>query len=220
MSVDEYGDHGEPIFGPTPSTRADMAAITSFAKTFGNLRFGTSTQRQALTGNGVWDGLWYNETDTHDVYIYDGPLGDWRLYSRQNQAFTPTFSGGVTVGNGTRYGRYTITNFDVLDLEFTFQLGSTSDITGIPSLTLPDNLTLNTINGAWRFPLGNAIFYDASENYDLYGVATVSTNTSIRFRNFNGGDDQTTTVNNNVDALFPWATGDQISANIRARLSM
>jgi hypothetical protein len=64
-------------------------------------------------------------------------LGTWT-------SFTPTWA-GITVGNGTNTGAYSVMN-NVLFVKTKFVMGSTSVMSGFPTFTLPNSLVASTTN--------------------------------------------------------------------------
>lgn len=116
---------------------------------------------------------------------------------------TPT---NLTIGNGTITGRYNQTGKTV-DFITTITFGSTTVLTGSPTLTLP-------VTGLASFsPLG-AIGFDASGTVDYPIFARISGGTTVIFRTW------PTTAGNSLPGLsstvpVTWATGDVIVAGGR-----
>ena len=90
--------------------------------------------------------------------------------------YTPSFAGGVTVGNGTWAAGYAIVN-KILFFQGTFTLGSTSAITGSVTLTVPDSRTLFLPN---QKNLGNAYFRVGSTPSDYYGPVIQTSTTAVQ----------------------------------------
>lgn len=78
MSVSSRGSHGEPQFvssGNLPTFPADLTEVSNFARLVGNRKVGTSSERTALTGSALWNGLEFHETDTG--LSYHRQAGGW-----------------------------------------------------------------------------------------------------------------------------------------------
>ena len=76
--------------------------------------------------------------------------------------YTPTFAGGVTVGNGSWVAGFSVVN-QILFWQGTFTLGSTSAVTGSVSINTPSGVTFsasnNEILGNVRMTAGATTFY-------------------------------------------------------------
>ena len=124
--------------------------------------------------------------------------------------YTPSFAGGVTVGNGTWAAGYAIVN-KILFFQGKFTLGSTSAITGNVTLTVPDSRTLfnNTeIVGNVRMTVGSGsdVFLGTiTEN----GSTAVRVNVSDSSSTYLGSSQITATIpatwqSNNTMSITYW----------------
>jgi len=126
--------------------------------------------------------------------------------------YTPSFSAGVTVGNGTWDAAYNIVN-EILFFQGKFTLGSTSAITGSVGLTIPDSRTISAnteILGNCRLVSGSGVFY---------GAVQESTSTSLTVFVYNSSS--TYLSNSNLSATVPatWATNDTIAISYCAKIN-
>ena len=128
--------------------------------------------------------------------------------------YTPSFAGGVTVGNGTWAAGYAIVN-KILFFQGTFTLGSTSAITGSVTLTVPDSRTLFLPN---QKIVGDAYFRVGSVPYDYYGpvIQTSTTVVTINVYETSG----TYLDRRALAAAVPitWRAGDLIKISYCARI--
>lgn len=83
MAVDSYGAKNAPQFSAqgAPDDAADLTTIAAYAARVGNRVADTSAVRQQLSGNDLWPGLQFGETDTGNEYLYvvTGGTGTWVL---------------------------------------------------------------------------------------------------------------------------------------------
>jgi len=121
--------------------------------------------------------------------------------------WTPTFSTGVTVGNGTVSGTYQRIN-DLIVVQGSFELGSTSAITGDVRVDLPVDAS-----GSFELSVGTTcMLRDQSAGREYQGAALTFSGSQVRLRVL-----QRDTGNNYVFAAaisssnpMTWATGDRI----------
>lgn len=66
---------GGPLFNNTPQTVADLNGGRAFTELVGNRKIGSSTERGALTGSNVWEGLEFWDTTLKAAFIYQS--GGW-----------------------------------------------------------------------------------------------------------------------------------------------
>ena len=127
--------------------------------------------------------------------------------------YTPTFAGGVTVGNGTWVAAYAIVN-EILFWQGTFTLGSTSAITGAVTITLPDSKTFPSpdngeIIGTVRMNPAGSVFYG--------GVREAST-TTVSIFVFNASSTYLSGTGLSAGVPATWATGNQMQIGFCARI--
>jgi hypothetical protein len=121
--------------------------------------------------------------------------------------WTPTFSTGVTVGNGTASGFYQRVN-DFVIVQGNFVLGSTSAITGDVRVDVPVN-ALNT----YELAVGTKVMLDDdSFNREYQGVGYAFSSSKVRLRvlkNDTGNDCVfASAVSSSVP--FTWTTNDRL----------
>jgi hypothetical protein len=83
---------GQPLYNTSPQTRADLQKAVDFAAEIGNRKIGTASDRDALSGNKVWEGLEFYATDERKAYVRDGGL--WRPLSLLQITDSVAASGG------------------------------------------------------------------------------------------------------------------------------
>ena len=133
-------------------------------------------------------------------------------------AYTPTWNGGVTIGNGTFSSAYATVN-KLTHYYGTFTFGSTSAITAATvTISLPTT-PHSSITGL-GFPGFNSSqvnFYDTSAFLSIYGVAAINSATGARFyvNTANGTYLAIAALSSTIP--FTWATGDIIQWNMTYR---
>lgn len=119
---------------------------------------------------------------------------------------------GVTIGNGDQLVRYRI-HGTTCEVQGALLLGSTSDVTGLISTTIPDGVVMSSALGAvssgLEIPVGVAHAFDSSATNRLFGVAVMTTGSGdIYFR-------RTATAEGAwgfPDTVpFTWADGDYLA---------
>jgi len=125
--------------------------------------------------------------------------GAWTTY-------TPTLVTGMTLGNGTRVGRYCQIG-KVCFVFFSFTLGSTSAITGNPEFSLP----VTSAQSA-TYANGDSLLLDYV-TAEYYGKVYLNTTTSavVFAQSASGSYVKDAGVSSTVP--MTWATNDKITAN-------
>jgi hypothetical protein len=121
--------------------------------------------------------------------------GAWTTY-------TPTFT-NLTVGNGTLVGRYCKIG-KVCHLYIQLIFGSTTSISGTPTITLPiDSINVGFIAPLWINDIGTADYYGGAQ----FGTSTITL--------FVSNSSTTYTSNTSVSATIPmtWTTSDKLTIN-------
>lgn len=122
-------------------------------------------------------------------------------------AYTPTWSFGVVVGNGTNDFAYAQLN-DMVHVFGRFVLGSTSAVNGLPTMSLPVNRLNNQLAC-----IGTGSFQDVgSATYMCYPLSNV-VNTVLLFSldtSIAAGRE----ISPNATAPFTWTNGDIIQVNL------
>jgi hypothetical protein len=97
-----YDINDEPAFADHLTEVSDYAAST------GNRKVGTASDRGALTGLDVWDGLYFWETDTKTGYLR--VAGAWKVWTLDTGWLAlPSLSGNYNAGTNSNY-RYTVSD--------------------------------------------------------------------------------------------------------------
>ena len=130
-------------------------------------------------------------------------------------AYTPSFSGGVTIGDGVVSGAYCRVN-DFVHVYGRFTLGSTSAVTGSVVLNLPVNLHATMAIDAMLY--GTVQYRDVSAVGQYPGVASISGNTtSTAFRAQGANLTYVQQYAATTGTPFTWATGDMMTWNLYYR---
>lgn len=91
-----YDINDEPAFPD------HVTAVSDYAALVGNRKVGTKEERQALSGNNVWDGLSFFETDTGSEYVRVG--GSWTVWNSDSGWLAiPSRSGNYNSDLGASY---------------------------------------------------------------------------------------------------------------------
>ena len=132
-------------------------------------------------------------------------LGVWTSY-------TPTFSSGVTAGNGTWIAAYSVIG-KILFFQGTFTFGSTTSVSAGAILNLPSSYTLSANGdflGSFRMGLGATGYY---------GGVRESTSTTLSLFAYNSST--TYLSGTGISSTIPatWATGDTMQISYVAQLA-
>lgn len=171
--------------------------------------------------------VWFNSDDGRTyIYYNDGNTTQWVEFGNANIggsfgtyiSYTPTFPGGLTVGNGTFSSAYATVN-KLTHYYGTFIFGSTSEVTGATvSISLPTSAD-STITGVGfpGFTSSVVNFYDTSGFLSVYGFASINGATQARIYATlaSGTYVQLATLSSTIP--FTWATGDRIQWNFTYR---
>ena len=179
------------------TTKGDILVATA-ADTLA--RQGIGTNNHVLTAaSGETNGLKWSA-------INNVSLGDVGSYT----AFTPTWSSGVTVGNGTHDFAYTQVG-KIVHVVGQFNFGSTSAITGVPTMTLPVTRAAGDV-----ITIGTGNYGDAGvATFLAFPISTSTTNCQFYAPNSSGTYIYETAVSATVP--FTWGTGDRIIVNLTYR---
>jgi hypothetical protein len=132
-----------------------------------------------------------------------------------DQLYTPWLDGGnfsgVTIGNGSQKTRYRV-HGKTVQVQGALLLGSTSDVTGLLSTTLPGGVVMASplaLTMGIEIPVGVAFAFDSSATGRQFGEAVCTPGSGqIYFRKTataEGGWGSPDTV------PFTWATGDYLT---------
>lgn len=72
MAHDSLGTKNQPQYSAAgvPADAADLSEVANYSAKVGNRKIGVASTRAGLTGNDVWPGLEFYETDTDNTYRY------------------------------------------------------------------------------------------------------------------------------------------------------
>ena len=132
-------------------------------------------------------------------------------------AYTPSFGGGVTIGDGVVSGAYCKVN-DFVHLYGKFTLGSTSAVTGSVVLNLPVNVNGTMATDTMLY--GTVQFRDASAAGQYPGVASFAGNntvTAFRVQIASGTFLSQTAATTTWP--FTWVVSDQMTWNLYYRVA-
>ena len=130
-------------------------------------------------------------------------------------AYTPSFSGGVTFGNGVSTGAYCLVN-GFVHYYGIFTLGSTSAITGSIQLNLPVNI--NSAMELGSMPYGFITYFDTPANTRYPGTTTYASAASyIVLRAELASGTYVSQTATSATVPFTWGTGDVIAWNLYYR---
>jgi hypothetical protein len=98
---DSSGPKNEPQYATSgvPADAADLTELGAYAATVGNRKVGTTSQRTALSGADVWEGLDYWDTTLNVLFRYRS--GAWtQVYAGTNLIIPTTVAGGTVNAAG------------------------------------------------------------------------------------------------------------------------
>lgn len=202
-----------PYPSPTNNAITDLLQVDDavlWLEKYANLRFSTTAARDAAIPSPE-DGMmcYITGVTPRTAYYYDGALAAWKiLWMGGWAAWTPVFTSGVTVGNGTVSGFYQVQAGKTAQATFQFVLGSTSSIT---STILPQFPVPCAASYAQNWNVGSCTFFDVSAGTRQGGGAAVNSTSAGGFGNFLLAGP----VNSAAAAVpFTWAVGDMFSATV------
>ena len=183
-------------------TTLEAGATANAVVAYADLSARTAANPSPSEGDVSW------QEDTNRFDIYNGT--SW-VYAGGGDAtsFTPTWSAGFTAGNATEEWYY----FRIGDLVVVrghTVLGSTSSVTGVPTMTLP--VTRNTYSGA-ILEVGYGSLGDSGTA--TYGSVIISTGTTnALFFATNAGTSYAREASTSSSVPFTWTTSDFISGTM------
>ena len=170
--------------------------------------FATTTTRDAAfggTGEKVLaEGQYCYIESNNETQFYDGAA--WQTVLVPWTSFTPTWT-NLTIGNGTQTWAYQIVG-DMVMVEGRTVLGSTSSITGTPTMALPVNRSLTTI-----MSIGTGTLQDAgTATFQAYPISTSGTN--CLFFSLLVSGTYASEASTSATVPFTWTTNDVIGATL------
>ena len=126
-------------------------------------------------------------------------------------SYTPTWTSGITIGNGTFSSFYARVN-DFVHYYGIFFWGTTTVGSTNPVITLPISSAASF--SGYSMPLGSATYHDISAGLVYQGEAQPSTATGASFKV--GNTAGTYNVYNNVNSTVPmtWVSTDRLQWNL------
>ena len=143
--------------------------------------------------------------DTNEVLTYSGSAwvavgGSGLTYASYSPSYT-----SLTVGNGTVISRYAQTG-KFVHLFFKFTLGSTSSISGSPTISLPVTAANTGSN--------STVYFDDAGTAGLMGFTVMTSTTAMTVYYVGAATAYTQFFALSSTLPFTWATGDVISFQI------
>jgi hypothetical protein len=130
-------------------------------------------------------------------------------------AYTPSFAGGVTIGNGVGTGAYCRVN-DFVHVYGIFTLGSTSAVTGGISVDVPIQINSGMRSTSMIYGFVNYLDASTSERYDG-GTLFDGTATSVALRIQVSSGTYVASAALSATVPFTWTTSDKILWNLYYR---
>ena len=130
-------------------------------------------------------------------------------------AYTPSFSAGVTIGNGVVSGAYCRVN-DFVHVYGIFTLGTTSAVTGGINVDVPININAGMMSTSMIYGFVNYLDASTSERYDG-GTLYNATATSIALRVQVSSGTYVASAALSATVPFTWASSDKILWNLYYR---
>lgn len=191
----------KPVIGPTPTqTVADMQAIADFAEMVGNHRIGVASDRTGLSAGELYNGLYFFETDTNSIYVYNS---GWKLWHRAPTAYTPALTN--IGGSPTIAARYAVAA-GMVEAEIVLTLTSGSTVGSAPGFGLP--LAARTPSG---FQMIGDVTLRKSGQW-IQGALLLATTTRIDpVLKLVSGSVINMSTNVNATSPFTWASGDSMT---------
>ena len=180
----------------------DMATLTADEWNDNAVDQAVCTVTSGTRPTGVEGRLIY-ETDTKRTLRYDG--ASWLVVWQPWTAFTPSWS-NLSVSDGTQEAGYAIMA-GVVYCRGAITFGSTTSITGTPTLTPP--VATDATRCPTYTPVGVTYYRDDSASANRYGrPITASTGTAVQMRYMDTSGTYTAATTVSSSAPFSWATGD------------
>lgn len=115
----------------------------------------------------------------------------------------------VTVGNGTVSSKYTVIQ-NTLRARVSLVFGTTTSISGIPTITLPSGWVTDIVDGPG--PVGGVNFHDTGVQ-DYYGIVRSPSTTTVDFVLLNVAGTYPTPTAPSATVPHTWGTGDSMVAH-------
>lgn len=183
MASELTGAKNQPYFLATgaPAIDVDPGLVSDYAAKVGNHKVGLATDRAALTGKDVWDGLSFTETDTGKTYQYLASWSGWNLIG--------TRSGSVTITLATGWAAPSINSFTVQAgwATWSFNGACTSAKAAFAAIaTIPSQYAAPATQWITAWGAGGAapqiqVWFDANTNVVKLGNQPLTVNQSLAF---------------------------------------
>ena len=162
------------------------------------------------------EGRHISDTDTGRLHRGDGTSAWDPVDVTPWTSYTPSWAAGVTVGNGTYSGcqfRYVGNSIEVRGQ---FTLGSTSALSALPQLTVPDSVTLSSTS--LRVPIGGVVMSEGGGSIYSGNVLLVSS-TAVGLYRINVVSSSLVYASPSATAPFTWGADDVLAWNFLAPLA-
>lgn len=144
MATQSTGTHNQPLFteAGVMEIGTDLTAVSQYMALVGNRKYGTTSDRLALTGPARWEGLQFFDTDLDHPYVWDGSA--WSagpVYISDASAYV-TMSANWSLTNAQMVLDGAVISWRVKFNRTTSTIGSTTS----GNITNNDILTVNDAN--------------------------------------------------------------------------
>lgn len=94
------GSHNQPLWDLADDAdfAADLSTLSNYVATVGNIKAGTTAQRNALTGLDLWNGLAFRDSSTGRTHYYTTSTNSWVLETWAAGVVNSTTSSGFYRG--------------------------------------------------------------------------------------------------------------------------
>ena len=214
MAHDSLGSKNQPQYSSSgaSSQAADLSEVANYAAYNGNMKSDVSSVRTGLSGNDLWDGLWFDETDTG--IIYRRVAGAWVPWYSTWLPYTPTLS-NFAVGTGGSALSFAEYRYEAQEIavRYAFILGTSGLSMGAtPGFSLPVNS--QALKTSYEIRLGDSTYVDVSAGGIYPGHVMSTAVGAVQLRHSQGGG--TNAVGGS--SPFVWAAGDQMVGEFRYRI--
>lgn len=195
------------VFTFTAGQILTAAQLNATART-GVPVFATTTDRDAAFGGTgektLAEGQYCYIEANNETQFYDGAA--WQTVLVPWTSFTPTWT-NLTIGNGTQTWAYQIVG-DLVMVEGRTVLGSTSSITGTPTMALPVTRSTSAI-----MLIGTGTLQDSgTATFMAYPISTSTTN--CLFFSLLVSGTYASEASTSATVPFTWTTNDVIGATL------
>ena len=189
----------------TTITNANITDKRTRAAALGGTQICTSATRPS--GSSLGSGLEIWETDTNRLLRYDGT--GWIIMAEPPVAYTPTLT-NLTLGNGTLDYKYHRSD-GWIDYYGRFTLGSTSAVTGLPTISIPvASVSQVSLVYTSQFNDSGATVYPAWASIN---------GTTLQMYALNASGTYLSVAVPSATVPFTWTTADSIDFGLRYQMT-